>query len=203
MFLTSSRPSGRPRGSLAHGPARSRRVRTLVAGTVLVVGAAPFVGGPITALADPGASFVSPVTLPSNGVWLESTDGGHYWDASGSGLCRIDPTPAVPGGFTQNAGTCDVQAKKLTQAVVGPKNADGSYFVYTSDMSSKSGGPVRLTYDPTADSGKGRVVAGSGTPLGGLNTVGFFADQAGNFKNSSVALGPCDQTPGPPARACD
>jgi hypothetical protein len=165
-------------------------------GAVLVVGAAPFVGGSTTAFADPGASLVSPVTLPSNGVWLESTDGGHYWDASGSGLCRIDATPAVPGGFAQNAGTCDVQAKKLTQAVVGPRNADGSYFVYTSDMSSKSGGPVRLTYDPTADSGKGRVIANSGAPLGGLNTVGFFADQAGSFKNSSVALGPCDQTPG-------
>src|SRR4029077_19677465 len=32
--------------------------------------------------------------------------------------------------------------------------------------------------------------------LGGLNTVGFFADAGGNFKNSSVSLGPCDQTPG-------
>src|SRR4029077_4734082 len=32
--------------------------------------------------------------------------------------------------------------------------------------------------------------------LGGLNTVGFFADAGGNFKNSSVSLGPCDQTVG-------
>src|SRR4029078_110541 len=89
------------------------------------------------------------------------------------GRSVVGAAPAVPGVFAQNAGTCDVQAKKLTQAVVGPRNADGSYFVYTSDMSSKSGGPVRLTYDPTADSGKGRVVAGSGAPLGGLNPVGF------------------------------
>ena len=32
--------------------------------------------------------------------------------------------------------------------------------------------------------------------LGGLNTVGFFADAGGNFKNSSVQLGPCDRTGG-------
>ena len=126
------------------------------------MGAAPFVGGATSALADPGASFVSGVTLPFNGVWLESTDGGHYWDASGSGLCRIDANTAAAGS-RQNAGTCDVQAKKPTQAVVGPVNVDGSYFVYSSDMSSKSGGPVRLTYDPTADSGQGPVVPNSGT----------------------------------------
>ena len=54
-------------------------------------------------------------------------------------------------------------------------------------MSSKSGGPLRLTYDPTADSGAGAIVAGSAQTLGGLNTVGFFADAGGNFKNS---LGP-------------
>ena len=63
-------------------------------------------------------------------------------------------------------------------------------------MSSKSGGPLRLTYDPTADSGAGAIVAGSAQALGGLNTVGFFADAGGNFKNSSVQLGPCDQTAG-------
>ncbi|HEY1573151.1 MAG TPA: hypothetical protein VGG05_17545 [Pseudonocardiaceae bacterium] len=130
------------------------------------------------------------MTFPFNGVWLESGDGGHFWDASGNGLCRIDPT--ADGGFVENAGTCDVQSKKPTQAVVGKQRADGTYFVYAADMSSKSGGPVRLTYDPTADGGQGAIVANSGTLLGGLNTVGFFADQAGNFKNSSVALGPCD-----------
>ena len=55
---------------------------------------------------------------------------------------------------------------------------------------------MRLTYDPTASAGAGAIVAGSGTTLGGLNTVGFFADAGGNFKNSSVSLGPCDQTVG-------
>jgi hypothetical protein len=75
-------------------------------------------------------------------------------------------------------------------------NGDGTFFVYAADMSSKSGGPVRLTYDPTASAGAGAIVAGSGTTLGGLNTVGFFADAGGNFKNSSVSLGPCDQTVG-------
>jgi hypothetical protein len=151
---------------------------------------------PAANAAVPGQPYASGVTFPFNGVWLDSTDGGHYWDASGNGLCRLDADAASSSGFSETAGTCDVQAKKPTQAVVGPKNADGSYFVYAADMSSKSGGPLRLTYDPTADGGKGLIVAGSAQTLGGLNTVGFFADAGGNFKNSSVQLGPCDETAG-------
>jgi hypothetical protein len=150
----------------------------------------------LTAQAATSTSFVSGVTFPFNGVWLESGDGGHLWDASGDGLCRVDADPAASSGFSQTAGTCDVQAKKPTQAVVGPVNADGTYSVYAADMSSKSGGPLKITYDPAADGGKGLMVAASATALGGLNTVGFFADSLGNYKNSSVALGPCDNTPG-------
>ncbi len=168
----------------------------MVASVLVAALLSPLAGGPGTALADPGAPFVSGVTFPFNGVWLDSVNGGHFWDSSGTGLCRIDPDAAAAGGFSENVGTCDVQAKKPTQAVVGPTNADGTYFVYAADMSSKSGGPVRITYDPAADNGEGRLVAASGTLLGGLNTVGFFSDAAGNFKNSAVALGPCDQTPG-------
>ena len=178
-------------------PPRRRVLRAghLLGAVVAVLGVMA-IGAPLAGAAVPGQPFVSGVTFPFNGVWLDSTDGGHYWDASGNGLCRIDPDPANPGGFIEAAGTCDVQAKKPTQAVVGPKNADGTYYVYAADMSSKSGGPVRVIYDPAADSGHGAIVAGSGTLLGGLNTVGFFADAGGNFKNSSVQLGPCDQTPG-------
>ena len=187
-------------------PPRRRVLRAghLLGAVVAVLGVMA-IGAPLAGAAVPGQPFVSGVTFPFNGVWLDSADGGHYWDASGNGLCRIDPDPANPGGFIEAAGTCDVQAKKPTQAVVGPKNADGTYYVYAADMSSKSGGPVRLTYDPNADpadptnpasKGRGAIVAGSGTLLGGLNTVGFFADAGGNFKNSSVQLGPCDQTPG-------
>jgi hypothetical protein len=176
------------------GRARRRRVTVALAAATSAVLAVSglFV---LSAAAAPSAKFVSGVTFPFNGVWLESTDGGHYWDASGDGLCRIDPDATTPDGFSQNTGTCDVQAKKPTQAVVGPVNADGTYYVYAADMSSKSGGPLRLTYDPTADSGKGLIVANSATVLGGLNTVGFFADAGGNFKNSSVFLGPCDRSP--------
>lgn len=184
-----------------------RRLALAVAGALTLTGVATVAGS--TAQAAPGAPFVQAVTFPFNGVWLESTDGGHYWDAGGNGLCRIDPDAAAPGGFSETAGTCDVQAKKPTQAAVGARNADGTYFVYSADMSSQSGGPVRLTYDPTADAGKGRIVAGSGFVVGGLNTVGFFADAGGNFKNSSVALGPCDvnavfkpAAPGDPTPPC-
>jgi hypothetical protein len=164
------------------------------------------------ATAAPGTMYVAGATFPFNGVWLESADGGHYWDASGgNGLCRVDADATSPTGFTENIGTCDVQAKKPTQAVVGPVNADGTYFVYSADMSSKSGGPLRLTYDPNADPdptsglGRGAIVAGSGILLGGLNTVGFFSDAGGNFKNSSVALGPCNRStvnPVPTATPC-
>lgn len=147
-----------------------------------------------------GAAGVSGVTFPFNGVWLDSADGGHFWDASGSGLCRVDRDPASTTGFSENVATCDVQAKKPTQAVVDPStySVTTPYFVYTADMSSKSGGPIRLLFDPTADSGKGQIVPGSGVLLGGLNTVGFFSDAAGNFKNSSVTLGPCDHSPSSP-----
>jgi hypothetical protein len=177
---------------------RSRRPGGRTLATILVALGVAGVAAPVASAAtgdNPGQPYVSGVTFPFNGVWLDSADGGHYWDASGNGLCRVDKDPTT-GAFTENAGTCDVQAKKPTQAVVGPKNADGTYFVYAADMSSKSGGPLRLTYDPAADGGKGLIVAGSAQTLGGLNTVGFFSDAGGNFKNSSVQLGPCDQTAG-------
>ena len=146
---------------------------------------------------------VSGVTFPFNGVWLDSRDGGHYWDSSGNGLCRVDAAPGSPTGFSENAGTCDVQAKKPTQAVVDTATYSTTtpYYVYAADMSSASGGPVRISFDPAADGGKGAMVAGSGELLGGLDTVGFFADAAGNFKNSSVTLGPCNQSPTTPIAA--
>jgi hypothetical protein len=188
--------------ALSIGRTRPRRITTLlhkrvaqVSVVVLTASIAVAVAG-LTANAATSTGFVSGVTFPFNGVWLESTDGGHLWDASGNGMCRVDTDVAAATGFSETVGTCDVQAKKPTQAVVGAKNADGTYFVYAADMSSKSGGPVRLTYDPTADGGKGLIVPASGVTLGGLNTVGFFADAAGNYKNSSVALGPCDQSVG-------
>src|SRR3954454_59127 len=199
---TTPRGRGRPAGTssgarttrtrTSTSTTSSTRTRALVALSV-VLGALALIA-PAADAAVPAQPFVSGVTFPFNGVWLESTDGGHYWDASGNGLCRIDADAASASGFSETAGTCDVQAKKPTQAVVGPKNADGTYYVYAADMSSKSGGPLRLTYDPAADGGKGLIVAGSAQTLGGLNTVGFFADSAGNFKNSSVQLGPCDHS---------
>src|SRR5579859_1864969 len=167
----------------------------LVAATVLVPLLAIF--NVFIAGAAPGTMYVAGVTFPFNGVWLDSPDGGHYWDASGSGICRIDASATSPTGFIENVSTCDVQAKKPTQVVVGPLNAVGTpdagkYYLYSADMSSQSGGPLRLTYDPAANAGAGGIVLGSAQPLGGLNTVGFFSDAVGNFKNSSVALGPCN-----------
>jgi hypothetical protein len=155
----------------------------------------------MTASASPGRLYVAGSTFPFDGVWLESTDGGHYWDASSNGICRTDADAASPTGFSEAAGTCDVQAKKPTQAVVGPVNADGTYYVYESDMSSKSGGPVRVVYDPTADGGKGLIVPSSAVLVGGLNTVGFFSDAGGDFKASSIQLGPCNHSTANPVAA--
>jgi hypothetical protein len=139
----------------------------------------------VAATAATGSTTVSGVLNPVNGVWLDSADGGHYWDANGNGICRVD-------GTTETASTCDLQAKKPTQVVVGPQRSDGTYFLYVADMSSASIGPLRLVYDPNADSGKGRIVLNSATLEGGFNTIGFFGDTTGNFRSSSVALGPCD-----------
>jgi hypothetical protein len=187
------------------GPMALRRLRAAIAAklaTAAVVGlgasavvavAVAVAGG--SAQAATSNALVSGVTSPYNGVWLESGDGGHLWDASDNGLCRVDAGTGGTG-FTENIGTCDVQAKAPTQATAGPQNANGTYFVYAADMSSKSAGPVRLTYDPTADSGRGAIVAGSGLLVGGLNTVGFYSDAGGSFRVSSIALGPCDHSPG-------
>src|SRR3954454_22303536 len=174
---TTPRGRGRPAGTTP-GPRTTRtrtltstsstgstRTRALVALSV-VLGALALVA-PAANAAVPAQPFVSGATFPFNGVWLESQDGGHYWDASGDGLCRVDADATSPSGFTQNAATCDVQAKKPTQAVVGPKNADGTYFVYAADMSSKSGGPLRLTYEPTAGGGAGAVGPGRAQALRG------------------------------------
>jgi len=81
-------------------PPRRRVLRAghLLGAVVAVLGVMA-IGAPLAGAAVPGQPFVSGVTFPFNGVWLDSTDGGHYWDASGNGLCRIDPDPANPGTF--------------------------------------------------------------------------------------------------------
>jgi hypothetical protein len=165
-----------PRGCPPVHRRRRAGAKVLMAlGVVVGVLAIPVAGA--SAAPVPGATYASGVTFPFNGVWLDSADGGHFWDASGNGICRIDADAAAPSGFSENAATCDVQAKKPTQAVVDTNtmSTTSNYSIYSADMSSKSGGPLRLTFDPTADSGAGRIVAASAQNLGGLNTVGFFA----------------------------
>lgn len=165
------------------GLRRPLRHLSIVASCLLMIGALA-----VAAFAAPGGSFVSGVSTPFNGAWLDSADGGHYWDPSGNGLCRIDTTA---NGSVENQSTCDLQATAPTQVAVGPMRTDGTYFIYVADMSSTSSGPVRLTFDPTADSGKGRIVAGSRLVVGGQHTAGFFSDASGSFRSSSVAVGPC------------
>jgi hypothetical protein len=139
----------------------------------------------VAATAATGTTTVSAVLAPVNGVWLNSVDGGHYWDVNGNGICRVD-------GTTENLSTCDVQSKKPTQVAVGAPRSDGTRYLYVSDMSTGSIGPLRLVYDPDADSGQGRIVLNSANIIGGVNTAGFFSDSTGGFRSSSVALGPCD-----------
>lgn len=159
------------------------------------------------ATAATGTTALSGVLTPVNGIWLDSQDGGHFWDVDGKGICRVD-TPA--GGPVERAATCDRQSKKPTQVAVGAPRADGTYYLYVSDMSSKSLGPLRLVFDPAEDSGKGAIVPNSASILGGVDTIGFFSNpnkaappgadppggdiQTGSYRNSSVALGPCSAT---------
>ncbi|HEX5407048.1 MAG TPA: hypothetical protein VFX16_32635 [Pseudonocardiaceae bacterium] len=165
--------------------------RWLRRGTIAATSVLMIAGLAVAASAAPGVDTVAGVTTPFNGAWLDSTDGGHYWDAGRNGLCRVDKSGDT---FVENTATCDGQAKAPTQVAVGPERSDGTYFLYVADMSTASAGPVRVTYDPTADGGQGRIVAGSGFVVGGLNTVGFYSDATGPFQSSSVALGPCDAT---------
>ena len=183
------------RRTLRQRARRAARPATMPLLAMFVLLPALVIGNALTARAANGTMLAAGVTFPFNGVWLDGTTAGHYWDASGgAGMCRIDASATGQTGFVENASTCDVQSKKPTQAVVGPRNADGTYYVYLADMSSKSGGPVRVTFDPTADNGNGLIVPGSGLLVGGLDTVGFFADANSNFKNSSVTLGPCNHS---------
>ncbi|HEV7656493.1 MAG TPA: hypothetical protein VGP36_17395, partial [Mycobacteriales bacterium] len=79
--MTLARPrTGRP------GRVTKRRTALVLAAALGLGGVTALAGS--TAVAAPGAPFVQGVTFPFNGVWLESTDGGHYWDAGGNGLCR-------------------------------------------------------------------------------------------------------------------
>lgn len=121
------------------------------------------------------------------GTWRCRRGTVGWWDVGGNGICRVDRT--AKGSAEKR---CDHQSKKPTQVAVGQRRADGTYYLYVSDMSSRSIGPIRLVYDPTADTGKGGVVPNSANIVGGVHTAGFFADSARGFRSSSVALGPCD-----------
>src|SRR5438105_2785569 len=121
MVLTRSWDGGCVPPSDRCASQRSRRrsaVRACAAAFVAIVASVLVTGVP-AAHAATGSPFVAGVTFPFNGVWLDSADGGHFWDASGNGLCRIDKDP-VTGTFSENVATCNVEAKKPTQAVVDP-----------------------------------------------------------------------------------
>jgi len=140
-----------------------------------------------------GAPLIGGMTVPAGGVWLKGTAEGHWWQPDNVlGLCRIDPSPGTTSGFAINAATCDTTAVSAGQAAVAPvANADGTTFVYVADEAGASGGPVRLTFDPTLDSGKGGIVPKSGIAIGGASASGLFSDATKSFRNSSVAIGPC------------
>lgn len=140
-----------------------------------------------------GAPLISGVTVPAGGVWLKGTVEGHWWQPDNVlGLCRLDPSPGATSGFALNTATCDTTAATAGQAAAAPvANADGTTFVYVADEASKSGGPVRVTFDPTLDGGKGGIVPKSGILIGGASASGLFSDATKSFRNSSVAIGPC------------
>jgi hypothetical protein len=181
---------------------RNIRVTALVAVAVLF-GMMIMGWSSTTTTADAGTAYVSAVTFPFNGTWLDGTSGGHYWDEMGGGFCRIDADPASATAFSVNAATCDIQSKAATQSVVGPQQGPldpdaGMYYVYQADMGAGApagvrspGAPLRVTFDPAADGGQGLIVPGSEVALGGLNTVGYFGDATKSFLSAGIALGPC------------
>ena len=98
----------------AHKRRRGMRLALRDIGSVIVACVLMLSAFAVAATAATGSTTVSGVLNPVNGVWLDSTDGGHYWDANGNGLCRVD-------GTTENASTCDLQVKKPTQAGYRPR----------------------------------------------------------------------------------
>lgn len=66
-------------------PAALRRNTAKVAAVTLAASGA-FAVAALSAHAATSNAFVSGVTFPFNGVWLESKDGGHLWDASAAYL---------------------------------------------------------------------------------------------------------------------
>ena len=95
--------------SCSNPPPMGRRTRRpggrMLAAILVALGVAG-VSAPVAGAATgdvPGQPYVSGATFPFNGVWLDSPDGGHYWDASGDGLHRPllgmdnEPKLAAPG----------------------------------------------------------------------------------------------------------
>jgi hypothetical protein len=164
----------------------SRLMRAFIASMALL--GSLLVSSPSASFAADGVLYanrpalgVTQLTLP-NPVWLPGSLGGHIWVGdNGLTFCRVDgPPDPTTGTLSVNASTCDTTAKAPAQAVLDPRqNADGTYFVYIADDSSKSLGVVRVTFDPKTET----IVRGSGIVLG---------DGAAAGRTNSIALNPAD-----------
>jgi hypothetical protein len=153
----------------------------VLVGSTLGVAATPGQAADAVLYGNRPALGVTQLTLP-HPIWLPGNLGGHIWVGdNGLTFCRVDgPPDPTTGALSVNASTCDTTAKSPAQAVLDPhQNADGTYFVYIADDSSKSLGAVRVTYDPKTET----IVKGSGMVLGDGATAG---------RTNSIALNPAD-----------
>ncbi len=127
-------------------------------------------GGVRSASAAPGTLIAAGLTSPPGFVWT----GAHLW-VSGhvQGFCRLDTSANGLAGII--AAACVLVAVAPGQPVFDAV----SNSVYVTDLSSKSVGVVRYTFDPVTES---IVNAAAIAPsLGGDRPAGAALDGAGNL----------------------
>jgi hypothetical protein len=123
--------------------ALGRTITTAAAGlsVAAIVGSTAVL--PAAAAPTPGTLVASGITSPAGLLWLDGSLGGHFWVADHvAGLCRVDG-PLGSATLTH----CDTTVKAVGEPAYDPV----SHSVYVPDLSAKSQGVWRLTFNPTTE----------------------------------------------------
>src|SRR4051794_29070501 len=126
----------------------NRRTRAVLAGAVAVTAA---LGGASAAQATTTSPVASPLTSPNGGLVLAGRTSTHVWVSDHiNGVCRVD-------GSAINPSTCVISVAgsqlKPGQLSFDPATSN----IYVPDLSSKSIGVARLTFNPAGDGGAGSI----------------------------------------------
>src|SRR5262245_2617599 len=118
-----------------------------------------------TAFAATGTLYAQSLTAPAGGLWLKGSLGGHLWVSDALlGFCRVDA-----GAISQ--ATCIGGASTKTGAPVKPGQAafdPARNLIYVPDLSGKTTGLWRLTFNPATESVSKREAIATTAGIGGL-----------------------------------